>query len=371
MWSYWIVDTRTGLKQLQVAPSAGSFGRVLNGRGQGGSHTFELAATELSREQWWGLTTPWARTLVVSWNGVAKYAGLITKRSYTFGARRLVVNHGNIRALLGRRYPFGVTGYWADPSETVPGKLECTGRALHSIAALVVQAGVVGPTDIYSLPIVLGGIVSGPHNRTYYNPTFETVESALEELQDADGGPDIDFEERWRPDGKLEWLMRTGNAASPAISGSTFEWNLAAAATDLTGLEIADDANNQVTGVHAIGAGSSDDMLVAGRGLSGVDVGPVPALDTHEAFKQIEDMAVLAGHARSQLATARFSTRQFSFSVQAGGIPDFAALRLGSIIRFYVRDDMWLPNGWVTLRLIGYSGEARSTRVTLDTQPWG
>jgi hypothetical protein len=369
-YTYAIYDTRTGVRQEAVFPASGPFDRELNGPGSGGSHEFKLADSDLPRSQWRALTTPWARTLVVFWDGAVKYAGVIDSRSYDVDTKTLTITHVDIRVLLAARFPFGATSYWSDSSETVPGKLVCANKTLVSIVSMVVAAGLVGPTSIYSLPIVLPGITAGTQSRTYDNFKFATVIDCLDELQNVAGGPDIDFEPRISGAGTLEWNMRTGTTAVPLISGARIDFNMTAPESGLLEVSMVEDAKNQATGMFTIGQGAEVDMIVAGRGLSGADVGSVPAMDTTQSMKDLSDKTVLFGHSDSALELLRQPTKQWAMSIQATD-GEFKALRLGSLPTLELRDDPWITDGFNTLRVIGYSGEASTSKVTLQVQPFG
>ena len=370
-WSFWVCDTRTGVKQLQVFPSGGSFGRTLNAAGQGGSDTFPLAASKLSRAQWKDLTTPWRRTLVRCWDGVPVYAGVITGRSYDRDTKTLTVRHADIRALLAKRFPFGVNSYYANGVSGAPGKLVLTNLSLRAIAANVVQQGLIGPHPIYSLPIVFPTLSEpGPYSRTYFNYNFATVPSALQELQDVDGGPDIDFAPRWSASGTLEWEMRAGTPATPALTGGTFEFNLTSEECPLTHVNVDEDGSKQVNGMFTIGAGSEEDMRVAGRGIGDYGETIFPALDGTQSLKDIDDLNTLSLHSFSAINVQQNPTKQWGMSLLASGYPGLNRLTLGSTLRVYSKDDPWIDDGYASLRLIGFSGDM-TENITLDVQPIG
>lgn len=370
-WSYWICDTRTGVKQLQVFPSGGPFGRTLNAAGQGGSNTFQLGDRKLSREQWKDLTTPWRRELVRCWDDHPVYSGVITGRPYNRDTQTLTVNHADVRALLAKRYPFGVNSYYADGVAAPPGKLVLTNLSLRAIAANVVQQGMVGPHPIYSLPIVLPSLTeAGPYSRTYFNYNFTTVPSALQELQDVDGGPDIDFAPRWSSSDTLEWVMRTGTPTAPALTGGTFEFNLTSKNCPLTHVGVDEDGSKQVNGMFTIGKGSEEDMRVSGRGIGDYGETVFPALDGTQPLKDIDDLGVLLGHSIAAINVQQDPTKQWEMSLLASGYPGLNALTLGSTLRVYSKGDPWIDDGWTSLRLIGFSGDATET-IALDVQPIG
>lgn len=359
-WSYWICDTRTGDKQLQVFPSSSPWSRVLNASGSG-THTFQLGDRKLSRETWRDLTTPWARELVVDRGGVVRFSGLITGRPFNRDKQELTLQTVDVRDIFQHRYPFGVTSYWADEAAHVPGKLVLTNLSYAAIAANVIAQGVVGPRGNYSLPIVLPSLTeAGGISKTYYNYNLVSCFDILDEIQKADGGPDIDFEPRWSTSGKLEWVMRAG------VTGPTFDWNLTAKKPGLTGVTVGEDATKQTDGVFSVGQGSEADMRVGGVGL------PIttPALDSVQSHKTVDSEPELAGYSSAALATLNNPTITWDASFLAGEYPTVEKLQLGATIRTYLKGDPWLADGWQSHRLIGYSGDMSET-IKLTVQPVG
>lgn len=368
-FTYWIVDTRTGVKQFQVFPVSGSCGRLLNGAGSGGSHTFQLGVPSLlGWAQWDALTVPWARTLVVSWNGVVKYSGLISRRTRVPKSQQMTVSHVDVRALLATRYIFGGGQYRPGLQGTPPGDLSLLDMELYSIAAQIILAALTGPGGIYGLPIALLPTVAGVHDRTYHNENFVTAESALQEVQSADGGPDIDIASRWKSDGTHEWFQRSGTPTQPTILGTPVDLMMSvenAAAFDVT---VIDDAMNQMTGVFAVGNGSGKDMLVEGSGLADMGLATIPARDTTEQFKEVDNSAQLFGHAKSEMYARQFPTQQWSLSILAAGTPGLAHIELGSPVSLFFENEAWISDGWVRLRCIEYSFDMSGT-VNLELQP--
>lgn len=366
-WNFWFVDTRTGVKQLEVRPSSSSFSRVLNGEG-GGLHSFQLGERVLSRATWRGLVTPWSRTLVVSWGAVAVYAGVVVDSSYDRDLQTLNVATADVRKIFSYRFPFGSTSYYEVDGVT-PGKLVCTNLSLRSIVSRVMGAGLTGPFPIYSLPITLPtSSEAGTHSRTFYNYNFRTVDDLLDELQSTDGGPDIDFEPSWVSNA-LVWTMRTGTPAAPQLTGNTFEWNTAGEKCGLTGIRQTVSGAKQASGVFSIGEGSEEDMRVVGYGLE--SAAPFPALDVTQSFKSGElDDAALFGQSKAMLDLLKTSTVQWEMGALASGYPGADQLRLGSTLRVNFKDDPWVYDGYSVTRLIGFSGDM-SERIRFDVQTVG
>lgn len=366
-WNFWVVDTRSGAKILQVHPSSSSFSRVLNGEGSG-THTFQLGERVVPRDVWRLLSVPWARTLVISWGATAVYAGVVVDSDYDRDSMVLSLSTADIRKVFSYRFPFGATSYYEADGVT-PGKLVCSNLSLRSIVSRVMGAGMVGPFPIYSLPITLPPTSeAGPHSRTFYNYNFRTVDDLLDELQSTDGGPDIDFEPVW-VDTLLRWTMRTGTPAQPQLTGNTFEWNTAGEKCGLTGIRQTVSGAKQASGVFSIGEGSEEDMRVVGFGLE--SAAPFPALDVTQSFKsgELDDTALFA-QSKAMLDLLKTSTVQWEMGALASGYPGVDQLRLGSTLRVNFKDDPWVDDGWSVTRLIGFSGDM-SERVRFDVQTVG
>lgn len=361
-WSYWIVDTRTGVKQLPLQPASGSWGRQLNGDKQG-RHTFNLSTSKLTRAQWRALTVPLARTLVVSWAGVAWYAGMITARPFDMDSSTLTLEHADIRSIFADRYPFGAGSY-------AGGTLVCTNRSWRAIVARVVQRGLDGPGGIYSLPIVLPSTseAENPHSKTYHNYNFTTVYDALADLQKTEGGPDTDFEPRWNANGDLEWLLRVGSPTAPALTGGVVEFNMTAAQKALTGVTVGENSAKQVTGVFGIGQGSEEDMIVGSVG-NPEEAATIPARDITESHKTAETEAAAAQFAAASIAVLQHPTNQWDFTIVLGELngTQVAALRLGATLRLYYKGHMWIEDGWHDLRLVGFTGDM-TDRIKVEVQ---
>lgn len=365
MWSFWLCNTRTGEKLLRVEPESGSWGRALN-VSDSGSHVFPLAGTKIPRQTWWELTTPWDRTIVQCWNDVPVYAGLITGRPYDWTTKKVTLKSTDVRSIFLARYPFGANSYWADASETTPGRLVLSNLSLRAIAANVIEQGLIGPLSNYGLPIWRTSTSeAGPHSRVYENFNFQKVADILDELQNSDGGPDIEFAPQWSPTtGWLEWVMRAGSPTVPALTGGTFEFNLTAAKSGIAGFSIDEDALKQVTGVFGVGEGSGADMVVGGT--PGASIADIPARDDVVNYRNAKTREEASSLGREYLAAHRKATWQPSFSVRASEV-DPTKLVLGSEVGIYDKGDPWNPDGWQRYRLTGISGGV-GEQVSLTVQ---
>lgn len=368
-YTFEIVATRTGVRQVQVFPSAGSWSRVLNGSGKG-SHSFVLSplSTPLLDRNVMSdksLSDPWNRTLVVCWDGVPVYAGVITKRVYDRDTKTLTIHHEDIRSILERRYPFGTASYWADEPNHIPGSLTITSKSMRAAAAKVVEQGLLGTSAIYSLPILLPSTAeAGTFTTTYYNYNFQTVADLLQDLQKA--GPDIDFAPEWNA-GALRWVMNAGSTATPRLSGSLIDFNLSVDKSPLTGVTFTEDGGRQLTGQFGIGEGFEVDMRVGGAGIAGAAT--IPALDALDNYKTEESEPKLAAYGLAAVTANTLPTKQWEFSMRAGEGPGLLGLLGWPRLRLHSNDDPWIPGPYTDVRLISLSGDM-SDSLVLDVQDW-
>jgi hypothetical protein len=227
--------------------------------------------------------------------------------------------------------------------------------SLRAIAANVIEQGLMGPLPNYGLPLWRTSKTEpGPHSRVYENFNFQKVGDILEELQNADGGPDIEFVPQWSPStGRLEWVTRAGSPDAPALTGGTFKFNLTAEKSGLSGFSIDEDALKQVTGVFGVGEGSGADMIVGGT--PGLAIADIPARDDVVNYRNAKTPSQASSLATEHVKAHWKATWQPSFTVQASDT-DPTTLVLGSTVSIYDKDDPWNPDGWQDYRLVSIGG---------------
>lgn len=363
-WSVWSCDTVTGVKQQRLPFSAFPWARVLN-TDSSGSATLPLADStvkKLGRASVRSLTDPISRTLVLDWDGVAVYAGIIWSRKYTRKGSMLTLTHSDVWSILRARFALDhnsalVASLWQETYSSL---------TLRQFAKVLMQLGLTGPADMnLSLPVVLPADEAGTISRTVYGYQLGMVADMLASV--IEEGPDVDFQPRW-VDNKLSWLMRVGSDAVPKLSAASHEWNLSAEQSGVIDFEEMEDAKKVATNLDAIGEGSEQDTLIRSNRI----VNPAyPGLERVLSYKSESDLDALYALANSGLQTFKTPTKQSSFSILASGTPKVSELLPGDAVRVYAgAGDDWLDQGWAEHRLIQYSGDLSET-VQLQFQPDG
>lgn len=358
MWSYDIVDHSTRSVLSPVQPASASWSRKLNVVSEG---TFTFVVDSVL--DWQYLTAPWSRIVVACWDGVPRYAGYISTRSYVQATRILTVNTSCIRAILAFRFPFAVVAGFTVP-EYPDGTLTITGRSYSgAVRAALADQVIGGVPGRWDLPIVLPDDGAGSITQTFWNYEFWTIEAILAGFQNAENGPDIDFEPAWAADGTLEWVCRVG---VPRLDSGTVDWVLGSTKGGITDLVAAENAQKYVDGVFTIGKGSEADMRW-GADDGGVSLyTPVYRVAAHP-YKELDDQALLTSQARADVAVYGKFTKQWSFSYEGTEAPGVAGVRLGTTTRLYSQGNPYLPDGWHDNYVIGFGGDA-TQKVTLEVQ---
>jgi len=371
MWKYDICDTVSGAIIGEVKPASGSWERVMNGTG-GGTHEFVLSSLgqQGNRASFQrirrALTAPNARTLVQSWDGQVTYAGFITHRKMTDKSDKLVVRHSEIREIFKKRFTFGENGYQgdADPKtgDIGAGRLSIVNNSVDSLVGWLIWQGMQGIGPNWSLPLIPPPRnVPGPHKRVWWDYNFPVVESEMTELQNAYGGPDIEFKPQWSASNTLEWQSRVGKLDD----GKMLDWNTTAERPRALDIEVEEDSTKTGNMMYALGDGQERDMLVRKAKADTAQ----PALERVENYSQLKDLDWLQSHVDADLQTFRTPTEQVTWSIQAGDNPGIRDLVLGQRVRLYFKNHNWFDDGWHDYRLIAFRGDLTET-VRLETQPY-
>lgn len=356
MWSHVICDSLTGVRQLEVSPSTGSWSTGMNSNIGAGDHAFKLRdAGGPSMSVWRSLVRPWARTLVVCWNGEPVYAGIIKNHVYDRDTGTLVVSHDEFRTVLARRLAQSGVPYLSSGSFSVAGKSK---RGL--IRAIVARYTIRNPGDGFTFPVVLPADEAGGESRSWPFYEFATAEDMVSEIQNTDGGPDVYFRPRWSATNTLEWVLEIG---APALSGPTLEWVLDADESPAIGVKQKTSGDSTLTGVVGIGKGTEQDMVLGFAG--GLNSFPV-WLDATRSFKSVDNAARLDALAMGELRAVEQPTRQLSVSSAPASVA-LPNLRVGSTLRLFVPSDDFIEQGLHIGRVIGLSGGLGNT-IGVETQ---
>lgn len=365
MFEITVSDFQTGEEMYvftaEETPSACTWGTVANGF-ESGQTTFELgAAQDLSYSDWHELIDPWRRTVDVAWKDDEAatphlvFSGLMMGLNYNRPKQQLTVASAEVRALLARRFLFGVGTYEI-------GTRSINNRSMQGQIYQILKYATQGSlSSVWNVPLYFPPIPeSGPHSQDYWNYLFQNAEQMITAWQDADGGPDLHFEAR--KTGKVrDWVVRTG---TPRLTGPIREFFASGDEQNAFNVTQATDGSMLRTGTFAVGNGSEEDIL-HGEAATVAVPGGYPSLDVVDQHKQIDDIPTLDSLAAAAVEATRTPVMQTSFDVLARDFlgPDGAGARgtVGSPIDLISAGDKWMPPDRLTQYCIAYSGDMSET----------
>jgi hypothetical protein len=377
------IETATGEPLVSIdQPSESGFGRAL-GMAAGQKRTvFQLGDANAVKLNWLDYTRDWDRSIIISWNGVPIYWGIITGAHYSRAKKEWTVKHVDFRAILARRYTFGTNGYSGDTTDNI---LDLLLRSLKSMIPWIVWSGTQGASSNYGLPIrtesglplnSTAGDQTGAFTRKFNDWNFTTIEMALTEVQTLPGGPDVDMEPKKDPiTGAYYILLRVG--APLLADAKEWEFDLDSANPGLLDVEWDSDGIKKRNVSFAIGTGAEMLMKVKTARIATTSV----ALEGAEEYKGKDDGDdALQAHADADLATYSSSTKQWQGKMLTAGTfdgegrriaSDISAYRMGDTLKLHSTGDPVMPDGWTPNILVAYDGDTASDTFTPVFQPIG
>lgn len=361
-YKVWSVSTTTWADKVLVEPSSCTWGTALN-EGKPWRAEFQLGDPGIAASSKAGHLAPLSRALIVEWEGVPLYGGIITTSSYDRDTQTLTLSHDDAMWwILARRLVL------ADRSnQAAKANLEWSGLTYGTLVnRAITQAQAGTPAEKYRLPIVIPGDDAGVHSMSLYGYHMPVASDVILDIAEKDAGPDVSFRPRWAADGSVEFVR----TSSPYDSNNyeIYDFHVSAPESRISGLQWKVNASNVTTRLFAVGEGSEKNMLVQ---IATDATTPYLALERTVAFKDESDWPSLRSKAVAELGASNNPTIQVSMMVPVDGPPNVSQLRLNSMIRWVVTDDPYFTGGWKEARVIEFSGDIAHSKVHLEFQPLG
>lgn len=352
-YSYAIHDAQTGTLLDLVEPSGGDW---IHGSVEEKTFTFNLRGDGRTRAQRRDLFRTWERAIVVRWNDIPVYAGLICGRPYRPASGVLVVKHIDARSLLARRMLFGIGSYASD------GVFDFRGYTTRGVVRQLLYYGLLYPySAAWPIHAEVGGAETGSSPwAQFYHYDFQNVESILSTAETQVDGPDVDLAVEYRTGNVLWWVARIG---TPFLSGTGFETRLQGNSI-LSNVDVDDSGLRQATGIFTTGRGFEQDMRV---GQAALPVSSGVSRDYVVPFKDVDDVSRLNSLASGQLSSVSSPRVEWKFN---GRTSDFSPseVQVGSIIRVFSEDDEWVDDGWSSHRVLTFAGSVGSETLTFEVE---
>lgn len=359
-YKVWSVSTTSWADKVLMDEQSCTWVTALN-EGRAGQAQFQLGDPDVAAAFDGGALSPLARALIVEWEGVPLYGGIILTNDYDRDTQTLTVSHSDAMWwVLARRHVLASRG-----SDAAARNLTWSNLTYGTLVNRVITTAQNGGAG-YGLPIVVPGDDAGVHSMTLYGYHMPLASELIQDITAKEMGPDVSFRPRWTASGSVEFVR----TSSPFDSTNyqVYDFHAGAPESGITGLKWKVDASNVTNRLFALGEGSEKNMLVE---TVAAPYSPYIALERSMAFKEQSDRTALRSRAAEELAASDAPTVQVSMDIPADGSPNVSQLRLNSMIRWIVTDDPYFEAGWKTGRVIEFSGNTTSSRVHLEFQPIG
>ena len=351
------VSTATWADKAEVKPKNAPWKRTYNESTGGLSATFALSDPDVQATSAGGLLTPIDRAIVVEYEGVVMYAGMIWDDDYNRDTQTLTINHEDAAwSIMALRL------IAEDRTGNIPSWVKTyTGMEYDTIIKRLVQLATSGAGR--TMPIMYEDDYSGGRERKYYGYNLDTALDSITEIMDLPGGPDVDFRPEWNADKSgIQWTLRTGDM-NP--DGQTIEAVVSAENSAVRGLTRKRSGRERATRIMGVGEGSGVDVKVRAAADSGAI-----QLERVEQSKNTKSLTDLQSFADGKLAARNALITQYSMDLDVSSpvIGNLWTLKPGAFLRWYISGDPEISSGWRSQRIIEYAGDITSNWLSLEVQ---
>lgn len=355
-YKVYTVSTATWGDKALVDPSACPWKRTRNKSAGSLQSTFKLDDSAVARASNAGLLLPVERCLVVEYQDVVIYAGIIWEDTYDHDTKTLTTSHEDIWSLLALRL------ISEDLTGTIPSWVKSyAGLEYDAIIRRLMQLATAGVGRY--IPINYEAEFLGTGARNYYGYNLDTAVDAITEIMNLPDGPDVDLRPRWSPDGAtLEWTLRTGDM-NP--DGQVIEAVAGVPDSAIRGIQRKRSGRELASRLMGVGEGSGVDLKVRASAITA----PL-ALERIEQAKNIKTLVELQSFADGKrLARDRIiSQYSMSLNINSAVVGNMWTLKPGTTIKWHTYGDPEFADGAHINSVISFAGDITSDWVNLELQ---
>lgn len=355
-YKVYTVSTATWGDKALVDPAACPWKRTHNKSAGSMQTTFRLSDAAVAATSNAGLLLPVERCLVIEFQGVVVYAGIIWEDTYDYNTKTLTISHEDVWSLLALRLI----------SENLTGGIPSwvktyTGLSYDTIIKRLVQLATTGAGRM--IPIAFEADVAGPGARTYYGYNLDLAIDAITELMNLPGGPNVDFLPAWETGGEsLRFILRTGDM-NP--DGQTIEAMADVPDSAIKDIQRTRSGRELASRLMGVGEGSGVDLKVRASAVI-----PDLAIERIEQAKNIKTLPELQEFADGKRAARDNLITQYSMAlnIKSPVVGSLWTLKPGTTLKWHTSGDPEMGDGFRTNTVISYSGGITSDWVNLELQ---
>lgn len=262
-----------------------------------------------------------------------------------------------------------IDGVIDDGTSVQASTLVYTGLSLGTIAKRIVQNSLLMPGG--RLPIVFRDDEAGTDERTYDGFRLLNLAQELDELSNADRGPDIELRPRFNADGSgIEWQMLTGTTADPLLHqpGGDWVYDFTTARGPVADLDSRSDSSKRTNFAWTTGSGQDTALRVSPRSNNADWERGYTLRESVSSHPSVETWAEIhrLGEARLRQGSRPRTTWSATLRPES---PPLGLFRPGDWSRVHLEDHLWIPDGQYRVRIAGFSGSWVTPLVEITFLP--
>jgi hypothetical protein len=353
MPKYLLFETMTGLIVDEFEPVEGPADVTVN-TPETVDVTINLAVEVEAARDWRNLGQAWKMSIAYEHDGKL-LGGPIMPHDFDDDAETLKLTARGILTWFDHLFvlpPAAETQPLVDGQQKpIPGmNTNLSGLEYGTIVKRLIQQACSWPGA--GIPVAYPADRAGTRERAYEALDFKTVFSAIEDITQVIGGPDVRMPLRRRDDRFVEWVLETGTDAQPRLQADVVHsFNATADEPSARGLKVTTDPSNMADIAWAT-AGRNEDTALVARARSTVlrDAGVPLLMVLDSSHSDVSVQSTLNGYASEALRTAYLEAQFWTFEV------NLALVRLGDIsegdiCELKVADHGYIPAGTYKRRI--------------------
>lgn len=206
-----------------------------------------------------------------------------------------------------------------------------------------------------AVPIATEAPRAGVRDRTWSAIDGKSVQEAVEEISQLDGGVEWDWAPRVDGRDSLSWALLTGLESAPELSSPiVHDWVFGGADPAIRGLTEKTSPEFMCSTAFFTGGKNEDRILLSRRQNAGLIAAGFPLTEVWDSsHSTVSEQSALDGWAEAAISDGAAPVQFWSFDVRSDRA---LGLRHGDWCVIDVRDHFWIPDGVHQRRVVEVSG---------------
>lgn len=222
------------------------------------------------------------------------------------------------------------------------------------------------------VPIILPDEIPGDRERWEKGANLAPVWDRISALTGILGGPDVRFAPRLTSDkGGVEWPVLIGTPTQPQLySAQDVVFNVGVKGSSVSNLKYRVSGSSLASTVFTSGGRGTDTTLISTATDSTLLDAGYPLLErVDSSHSTVSEIGTLNGYATEAAKRGRTPIVSMSFDHDTSQRPYVGSFNVGDFASVRVKNNPYLPDGTIRMRITALSGDAVGQKVHVELQP--